>query len=128
MESIAIEMTKGQQFRSNMKSRWIRFRRLFPHLIWYGQELDVTVTFKEDRLQDMTFSAGNPGPVFERFSAGHLPKVQAMLNEIGIEFDTGQGCEGRDWEWDWSLQGPISVKFRSRAKRPWRRRVANVRN
>ena len=24
--------------------------------------------------------------------------VEQLLNEIGIHFDTGAGCDGRDWE------------------------------
>ena len=30
---------------------------------------------------------------------------------MGIHFDTGAGCGNRDWEWDWSLRGPIEIHF-----------------
>jgi hypothetical protein len=38
-----------------------------------------------------------------------LNKVEKLLRDIGISFDTGSGCGGRDWEWDWSLKGPVKV-------------------
>jgi hypothetical protein len=40
-----------------------------------------------------------------------LFKVEKLLNEIGITFDTGYGFDSgaRDWNFDWSLEGPITV-------------------
>ena len=35
----------------------------------------------------------------------HLYKAANQLSEAGIHFDTGVGCEGNDWEFDWSLTG-----------------------
>ena len=84
-----------------------RISRRFPRLVWYGDEIDVRVTFK---------GIGVLGGGFEQeFDADRL------FRDMGINFDTGCGCHGRDWEWDWSLRGPISVKFRGRAKHPERR-------
>lgn len=40
-----------------------------------------------------------------------LFKVEEILSEIGVSFDTGAGGGVRDWEWDWSLKGPVRVKF-----------------
>lgn len=42
---------------------------------------------------------------------GHLAEIERALAEIGIEFDKGVGLGGRDWEWDWSLRGPIEIRF-----------------
>ena len=40
-----------------------------------------------------------------------LRKIEILLGEIGISFDTGWTAEDniRDWELDWSLQGPVKV-------------------
>jgi hypothetical protein len=44
---------------------------------------------------------------------GHLFKAEAELAKAGITFDTGYafGPRERDWEWDWSLRGPVEVNF-----------------
>jgi hypothetical protein len=41
-----------------------------------------------------------------------LFKIEGLLGQMGVGFDTGGGCGGRDWEWDWSLSGPLDVTFR----------------
>lgn len=41
-----------------------------------------------------------------------LFQAELLLREIGITFDSGVGCDGRDWEWDWSLKGPVKVFFK----------------
>ena len=46
-----------------------------------------------------------------------LFQVEALLGEMGIEFDVGgtysdTGAYKRDWEWDWSLRGPVQVTAR----------------
>jgi hypothetical protein len=38
-----------------------------------------------------------------------LFQIEKLFLELGISFDTGLGFKKRDWEWDWSLQGPIKV-------------------
>lgn len=40
-----------------------------------------------------------------------LFKIEQLFRDIGISFDTGYDNmnEVRDWEWDWSLNGPIKV-------------------
>lgn len=35
----------------------------------------------------------------------HLYKAASELNKAGVQFDTGVGCAGNDWEFDWSLKG-----------------------
>ncbi|KKM87890.1 hypothetical protein LCGC14_1264340 [marine sediment metagenome] len=45
-----------------------------------------------------------------------LFEVERLLSELGVHFDTGSGCGGRDWEFDWSLQGPVKVLFRKLVK------------
>ena len=37
-----------------------------------------------------------------------LHEIEILFHKMNITFDTGYGC-GRDWEWDWSLKGPVSV-------------------
>ena len=41
-----------------------------------------------------------------------LFQVERLLGELGIHFDTGAGFGYRDWEWDWSLKGPVRVIFK----------------
>lgn len=41
-----------------------------------------------------------------------LHKIEKLLYKNGIYFDTGSGDNVHDWEWDWSLKGPVSVEFR----------------
>jgi hypothetical protein len=48
-----------------------------------------------------------------------LFQIEALLLEMGIEFDMGgaysdTGAYRRDWEWDWSLRGPVKVTARDR--------------
>ena len=38
-----------------------------------------------------------------------LFEIEKKFRKIGVSFDTGAGCGGRDWEWDWSLSGPIKL-------------------
>jgi len=38
-------------------------------------------------------------------------EVEKAFQKIGITFDTGAGFGYRDWEWDFSLKGPINVYF-----------------
>lgn len=104
-----------------MKWAVLRFRkRHIPYLVWHGQEVDVRVTFKEARLPEI-----EAGPLEAAFAEavphlmnGRLGGVRRDLQEIGIEFDAGIGPDGCDWEWDYSLRGPISVSFGGPAKRP----------
>jgi hypothetical protein len=85
---------------------WTRRLRLWiPRLVWLGDEVDVQVTFSEHGL-------GTGGNLFE---------IEQKLHDWGIGFDAGAGFEGRDWEWDFSLRGPIRVKFRGRCKTKERR-------
>ncbi len=126
MEGAALqtEMTPWQQRIRRIRWWWTSYRRRhLPYLVWYNDELDVVVTFKEDRLHQREFN--NPqeamGAAAGQLMRGYLPDIKDKLHDIGIDFDTGLGVEGRDWEWDWSLRGPISVRFRGRAANPERR-------
>lgn len=88
-------------------------RRYIPHLVWHGDEVDIRVLLKDDRLR-----AQDLGEAFQDLHRGTFSVIERHFSEVGITFDKGMGPDGRDWEWDWSLQGPISVTFRRRAKRP----------
>lgn len=110
----AREMSGWQMHRARLYYRWLQFRRRYiPHLVWAGDEIDVIVTFKENPLRAQSI----PGAL-QDLHRGSFFEAQKILNEVGITFDTGMGSSGRDWEWDWSLKGPISVRFKSRATRP----------
>lgn len=104
--------------------RLVQVRRKFPYLVWYGDELDVRVTFTEDRLsvaQSFPDAESSLSLAQRHLNRGAFAKMENAFSELGIQFDKGVGFDGRDWEWDWSLEGPIKVRFRSRAKRPERR-------
>lgn len=44
-------------------------------------------------------------PNLDQEQRKHLYKAVGELSKAGIHFDTGVGCEGNDWEFDWSLRG-----------------------
>lgn len=113
---IGREMTRLESVLYNLKSWLIWQRRKLPYLVWWNDELDVTVTLSQDKLTAQSLEGA-----FSQFKSGAFVEVEKIFGEMGIGFDKGLGCEGRDWEWDWSLQGPISVRFRGRCARPERR-------
>lgn len=45
-----------------------------------------------------------------------LLQIEKLMRELGVSFDTGYGCEEIDWEFDWSLRGPIYVTFKKFVK------------
>ncbi len=104
-----------------MEILWSRFKvwcyrnisRRIPRLVWIGDEVDVRVRFEQDPL--------NENDPFDGLFSGGLYEIQKQLLHMGVGFDSGQGCGGRDWEWDFSLRGPISVTFRARGREPQKR-------
>ena len=111
IEPHATEMRGLALLRSKILSWFTRnISRKIPRLVWIGDEIDVRVVFTQDPLNQAD-------PLRGLFSGG-LFEIEKQLHRMGVGFDTGQGCGGRDWEWDWSLSGPISVVFRGRARNP----------
>ncbi len=45
----------------------------------------------------------------EKIDIHKLLEIEKLFQEIGITFDTGAGCGSRDWQWDFSLSGPVKV-------------------
>lgn len=93
--------------------------RRLPRLIWVGDEVDVCITFLEDPLQHNV----SPDSALAGLDSGGLAEIESQLRHMGITFDRSQGFGGRDWEWDWSLKGPVRVKFRSKAREPQERKT-----
>lgn len=123
-EGVADVMTGWKLHRTRLRDALTRFRRRYiPYLVWWGDEIDVRVTLKENRIQAIEC----PDPesamaaAVHQLQRGTFYEVEKQFREVGISFDSGLGFGGRDWEWDWSLQGPISVTFRGRASKPERR-------
>lgn len=109
------EMTRFERMVSGVKYWLIAQRRKLPYLVWWDDEVDVIVTLSQDKL--------NPEKEpFKQLFYGTFYEAEKKFREMGISFDTGMGCGGRDWEWDYSLSGPISVRFKRRAKCPEKRR------
>lgn len=108
---VATEMTGPQLIISTIK-RWFYWNvsRRLPRLVWVDQEIDINIRFSEDPL--------TPDAPIQGLFSGTLADVEKQLSDIGIGFDRGQGEDGRDWQWDWSLSGPISVTFKSVATKP----------
>lgn len=123
----AVEMPSiWRQIWTRFCNRLVRFRRRYiPMLVWYGDEVDVRLTFTENRLpKGMTFSPDDPGSIAHVVSplqSGRLHEIEQSLLEIGVSFDTGMGFGGRDWDLDWSLKGPLRISMVGRAKRTERR-------
>jgi hypothetical protein len=40
-----------------------------------------------------------------------LWKISKAFADLGISFDIGSDGSVLDWEWDWSLKGPVKVYF-----------------
>ena len=59
------------------------------------REAEVLINFDLSKIA--------PGKVFE---------LEKLLREMGINFDAGTDFKSRDWEWDWSLSGPVNVFFK----------------
>ena len=116
--SVASEMNGWQIFLCRLRGYYIRLRRKCPYVVWYDDELDVTVTFSREHL----LPDGSIDDAFRTLFGSRLAVVEKAIGDMDIGFDRGVGFDGRDWEWDWSLRGPISVRFRSRATKPERRR------
>jgi hypothetical protein len=116
MDDVALRFRPFRRLRNWCAS----IRRRLPYLVWQDDELDVRVTLTEARLHPFEFrlEEGFPVAAVDYLSGGHCASIERALGEMGIEFDKGGGIGGRDWEWDWSLRGPISVRFRSRATKP----------
>lgn len=115
-DPLARETSVIERIRSRLRGCLTRLRRRLPHVIWAGQEVDVHVTLM------------GAGPDFEARAEGDgsraIRQAQTALHEAGIQFDSGGGLGVRDWQWDYSLNGPISVTLVGKARRPDRRREA----
>lgn len=90
------------------------YQKYVPSLVWYNQEVDVNINFA---MPDED----------SKFNLDDLFTAEKNLMRYGIKFDTGAGplnekgkCR-RDWEWDFSLRGKVSVKFRGLCKTKDRR-------
>lgn len=112
-DPVAREMTRAEKIISRVKYWLIRQRRRLPYLVWWNDELDVGVCLSQDKL--------NPELGLAQLFNGAFYEAEKVFHEMGISFDTGMGPDGRDWEWDWSLKGPISVRFHGRARHPEKR-------
>lgn len=108
------EQTLWQKIRWRLRYYRHALARKIPRLVWPGDELDVRVTFTAHKL--------NPDDPFASLFSGAIADLRQHMRAVGVDFDTGCGPDGYDWEWDWSLSGPISVQFKSRAERPGNRR------
>lgn len=118
------EMTGSERFRVRLWGLATRIRRRYiPYLVWYDSEIDCVVTLTENKMPQI--DAETLEDAMRECAAslrrGSFYEVEKHFSECGITFDRGLGQNGRDWEWDWSLSGPISVRFRGLASRPDRR-------
>ncbi len=66
-----------------------------PRLVWRRDACEVLVSFDLSKV-----------------SFDQVRKAEDALAELGVHFDRGTGCGERHWEWDFSLEGPIQVRFK----------------
>ena len=59
------------------------------------QEAEVTIRFDLNAIGDIGIKK--------------LHQIEDLFLEIGVRFDLSSGLEGRDWDLDWSLKGPVKV-------------------
>ena len=113
VEPTAYEMTGIELGLHYLRTWWIlHIRRKLPMLVWYGQDVDVTVTFSDLRLApDCTVDGIRYEGDIET-----LWRAEVALRQLGLSFDCGTGHNGRDWEWDYSLRGPVKLAFRRKHK------------
>ena len=123
-EGPSLEVTRLERWADRLRWFLVRLRRRLPYLVWHDEEVDVTVTLMTDKLAPVEIN--DLSAAFRQLNSGAFAEIERTFREMGITFDKGMGCEGRDWEWDWSLQGPISVQFRGRARNPHLRRERSV--
>lgn len=103
------EMTKFERTINTIKQKLVLFRRKhIPFIVYWDDEVNVCVTWLENKLpegvtKEAAIKVLNSGPIYQ---------IENLASEIGVDFDKGISFEGRDWEWDFSLRGPISLKFR----------------
>jgi hypothetical protein len=100
----------------NIKRLYNRhIRPLIPALVWRGQEVDVNINFPMPNEEN-------------KLDIRNLFDAERSLYEYGLNFDTGAGLmkgpeARRDWEWDFSLRGNVSVKFRGVCKTKEKRNI-----
>ena len=47
-----------------------------------------------------------------KVSSEKIEAIEDALHAADIHFDRGTDFKSRDWEWDWSLKGPIKIYFK----------------
>lgn len=127
----ADELSTLDQLFSNISLWCKRVRRKLPYLVWYGDEVDVTITFTSEGLKLVSEAEAEAATTDNKkrkkklyneaeaqLRTNPVTEAENLLRRAGLKFDTGTGFGGRDWEFDWSLSGPVHVTFRSRAKAP----------
>lgn len=80
---------------------WVRRTvvRCIPSIVWRRQQVEVGIHFDLARVE-----------------LKDILEIERLLSKNNIHFDTGAGCGNRDWEWDYSLDGPVVVRFKRKRK------------
>ncbi len=108
-----------QEKRYTAEEAMIKGLRSGHHGPWHDLQAAAKVADSPDRGRDVAV-----GLHFDLTDATDeqkeaLRRAQEALQEFGLYFDTSTGFDNekqqtvRDWEWDWSLKGPVSVDFRN---------------
>lgn len=117
-------LTLRHKLKYYTKHYWRALLRKLPRIVWYGQEIDVLVTFTNEKLPPVTtnqLSDFLSKQVNPQLMPDGIGEATIALLKSGISFDTGFGERGRDWYFDYSLRGPVRVKFLGPAKYPLKR-------
>jgi hypothetical protein len=131
-----------RQLRARIGSLLARVRRRLPYLVWFNDEVDVRVAFPMEAVEKVDIVETVRAPlrsedgsddsdeavqllmdVFNSVDRGAFGEIHQTFAEMGITFMRTFGSHGRTWQWDETLEGPISVRFRGRASKPKLRRA-----
>lgn len=116
-----VEFTRWQKLIERVKRQWWALKRKLPMLVWHDDEVDVKITFTNLRLAPESKGVEQPDGSIRwdlRYEGDMetLWNAEDALRQLGLTFDAGTGMAGRDWEFDYSLRGPVKVRFRRRHK------------
>lgn len=114
--------TPWTTLKTKTRQHWDRFLRKLPRLVWYGDEVDVLITFPGDKYTPEELTDGEA--VFDNkrnATKTYLNIAEVAMYHAGIGFDRGYGADGRDWMLDYSVTGPMRIKFVGRNKTPLNR-------
>lgn len=100
-----------QKVKSEVGFWWNRFMYSMPRLVWPGQEVDVTIHFNGIGLSQRTGDFNEWLAEIKNAEIKNYYDAIVALNSMGVHFDTGVGLDCAEWNFDYSLSGPVKVRY-----------------